>query len=85
MNKFKKVSENFQNQYFLRLSIIDHLREILNLYDNEFKINKKFYNYYKELTDLKILLDILFKNDILLQELYVKRIDKFIENINKNI
>lgn len=85
MENILKIKNCFKNEYFLRLAIIDHIREVSFIYDNEFKKNKYIINFYKELTDLKILLDILFDNDICLQELKEKRIDKFIEKINNEI
>ena len=84
-DRISRIKNCFKNEYFLRLAIIDHINEISFIYNNEFKKNKSPISFYKELTDLKILLDIIFDNDVCLQDLKDKRIDKFIEKINNEI
>ncbi len=75
----------WSNKYFCKLAVLDHIRECLEK-DNflkatdEPKNSKAYENLDKELMDLKIILDFYFDGD---EGLYQKRIDKFIENLDK--
>jgi hypothetical protein len=72
------------NNYEIKLSIIDHIREISWIYDNEYKPTKNADNLNKELIDLKIILDMLFCSEDKFIELYKKRLDKFYAKSKKN-
>jgi len=73
------------NKYFCKLALLDHIRECLEK-DNylkatdEPKTSDGYKNLDKELMDLKIILDFYFDKN---EELYNKRIDKFLENLEK--
>lgn len=81
----KLLTEKWNNKYFCKLALLDHLRECLEK-DNYLKAidaNKKDFGYQnleKELMDLKIILDFYFCDS---DDLYQNRLNKFIENINK--
>lgn len=81
--KLKKIKERYKDDYLNKLSIADHLRECIFLYDYDYKYKKTSIKLYKELADLKILLDIFFEKKEYRKELIEMRIDKFIENIEK--
>ncbi len=83
--KYKALKNGkWQNKYFCKLALLDHLRECLEK-DNYLKATDTpksdlgYENLEKELMDLKIILDLYF-NDSTLHE---KRLDKFIENLEK--
>ncbi len=83
---FKKLKENKRsNKYFCKLALLDHIRECLQK-DNYLKAtdadkNSIWYqNLDKELMDLKIILDLYFDWN---EKLYLKRLNKFLENLNK--
>ena len=80
MSKIKAIEEKFNDDYFRLLSIVDHLRECSNIYD-EYKLKRcSIDDLDKELTDLFILLNIhISKKD----SLYIERIDKFFDKINE--
>lgn len=75
----------WDDKYFCKLSIFDHLRECLEK-DNYLKATdtpKSDPGYEmldKELMDLSILLQMYFNDN---DELHEKRLDKFLENLNK--
>ncbi len=68
-----------------KLALLDHLRECLEK-DNYLKgadtpkDSKEYANLDKELMDLKIILEMYFEGNV---ELYEKRLDKFLQNLNK--
>ncbi len=74
----------WSDKYFCKLALLDHLRECLEK-DNYLKAtdtpktDSGYVNLEKELMDLKIILDFYFENS----ELYDKRLNRFIENLNK--
>jgi len=83
--KIKYLIEEFwHDKYVCKLAILDHLRECLEK-DNHLKaldIPKtaiEYKNLDKELMDLKIILDFYFVDN---QELYIERINKFMEKRN---
>lgn len=83
--KYNKLYEGkWSNKYFCKLAILDHLRECLEK-DNYLKgkdipkSDEGYDNLDKELMDLKILLDLYFEKS----DWYEKRIDKFIQNLEK--
>lgn len=89
MKKEKKsmIRTEFENEYYRLLAIADHLRECDSKYmayknhtiRKDLSKEKFKEELMKELFDLFILLEIEVKND---KELYIKRLDKFIENIS---
>jgi hypothetical protein len=83
--KYTKLYQGkWSNKYFCKLAIFDHIRECLEK-DNYLKgkdipkSDEGYDNLDKELMDLKILLDLYFENS----DWYEKRLDKFIENLDK--
>lgn len=83
--KFKKLKDSkWSDKYFSKLALLDHLRECLEK-DNYLKATDTpktdigYQNLDKELMDLKIILDLYFYND---QDLFDKRINKFLEKLN---
>ena len=81
-----KIKEGiWSNKYFCKLALLDHVRECLEK-DNYLKATNTsktevgYENLEKELMDLKIILDLYFKDS---EELYEKRIDKFYKNLEK--
>lgn len=81
----KKIKEKRSDKYFCKLALLDHLRECLEK-DNYLKAtdtskdDEGYKNLDKELMDLKIILDFYFDGN---NELYEKRLNKFLENLNK--
>jgi hypothetical protein len=73
-----KIKTRFGDDYFRLLSISDHLRELVWLYDNSYKVYKDKKEFLKKLTDLKILLDIEFEDKT---DLIIKRIARFEEKM----
>jgi hypothetical protein len=75
----------WRDKYFCKLSLLDHLRECLEK-DNYLKATDcpknsiGYENLDKELMDLKIILNFYFSDS---EELYNKRLDKFIANLEK--
>lgn len=73
------------DKYFCKLALLDHLRECLEK-DNYLKAtdtpkdSEGYKNLDKELMDLKIILEFYFDGNT---ELYQKRLNKFLENLNK--
>lgn len=73
------------NKYLCKLALLDHLRECLEK-DNYLKAtdtpkdSEGYKNLDKELMDLKIILDFYFDGNT---QLYQKRLNKFLENMNK--
>lgn len=68
------IKKYFKDKYINKLAIIDHVREVLWLYDNEYKPHKIYINLEKELIDLYILLHIAFLGK---KELIEKRLEQF--------
>ena len=77
LNKEGIVYEKYQDKYLLKLSISDHLRECINLYDIDYKKNKKIDDLEKELADLYILLYMYFEDDGDKINIVSNRINKF--------
>ncbi|MCX6808677.1 MAG: hypothetical protein NTW50_03350 [Candidatus Berkelbacteria bacterium] len=84
--KIKLLLESkWSNHYFCKLALLDHLRECLEK-DNLLKATDTpkssvgYENLEKELMDLGIILNIYFDGN---DELLDKRLNKFIENLNK--
>jgi len=84
--KIKLLYEKkWNNKYLCKLSLFDHIRECLEK-DNYLKArnipkdSEMYKNLDKELMDLKIILDFYFEKD---EKLYEKRINKFMENLDK--
>lgn len=80
----KLLSGKWSDKYLCKLAILDHLRECLEK-DNHLKaldIPKTdigYQNLDKELMDLKVILDLYFHDN---QDLFDKRINKFLEKLN---
>lgn len=86
MNKIDQLKKDkWSNKYFCKLALLDHLRECLEK-DNylkatdEPKTSLKYETLDKELMDLKIILELYFCDN---DELYQKRLDKFIDKLGK--
>ena len=84
--KLKTLIEGkWSDKYLCKLALFDHIRECLEK-DNFLKATDEekwsiwYENLDKELMDLKIILDFYFKNE---EKLYQKRVDKFLNNLNK--
>ena len=84
--KLKALIEGkWSDKYLCKLALFDHIRECLEK-DNFLKATDEekwsiwYENLDKELMDLKIILDFYFKNE---EKLYQKRVDKFLNNLNK--
>ncbi len=84
--KLKLLHEKkWWNKFLCTLSLFDHIRECLEK-DNYLKAidapknSEGYKNLDKELMDLKIILGFYFEEE---DELYKKRIDKFMENLGK--
>jgi len=80
----KKILEGiWENKYFCKLALFDHIRECLQK-DNylkaidEPKDSEKYKDLDKELMDLKIILDLYFADN---DNLYKKRLKKFKEKM----
>jgi hypothetical protein len=78
MDKIKIIKNKFKDKYLLKLSIIDHVKEVDVLYDLARLDKKEIDNFNKELADLYILLTQYFDDK---QELIDIRVDRFIEKI----
>lgn len=84
--KIKALKEKgWFDKYLCRLSLLDHIHECLEK-DNYLKAidapkdSAGYKNLDKELMDLKIILDFYFDGK---EQLYQKRIDKFLEKLEK--
>lgn len=85
-NKIEQLKNNkWGNKYFCKLALLDHIRECLEK-DNHLKAidsPKKsvgYENLDKELMDLMIILGFYFSDS---PDLHEKRIDKFMEKLDK--
>lgn len=82
----KLLKDKWRDKYFCKLSLLDHLRECLEK-DNYLKAidsskdSDGYQNLDKELMDLMIILEMYFENS---ENLYEKRLDKFIQNLKKD-
>lgn len=72
------VAEKFKDDYLRKLAIMDHLHELLYIYQTEVKAMSIDDNFEKELADLYILLQIHFSND---HTYVVNRMKQFEEKI----
>lgn len=81
----QQLKSTRSNKYLCKLALLDHLRECLEK-DNYLKAtdtpkdSEGYQNLDKELMDLKIILDFYFDGNT---PLYTKRLQKFLENLNK--
>lgn len=75
----------WRNKYFCKLAILDHLRECLEK-DNYLKATDEpkssdgYKNLDKELMDLRIILELYFRDD---DRLYTTRLNKIIDKMNE--
>jgi hypothetical protein len=79
------LAGKWKDKYLCKLSLLDHLRECLEK-DNYLKAtdtpkdSEGYKNLDKELMDTLILLHLYFDDN---QELFEKRVQKFIDNLSK--
>jgi len=86
IEKMKMIKEHWKEDYFISLGIYQHLVECKQKFDavknsaiiSDFTKEQLQFELDKELADLKILLDMYVK-----QEMFSKRINKFIEKMKK--